>query len=83
MHEFGVTKEEAMAKFFEIATNAWKDSNEECLRPYPVQKEILMRIVNFERIVDVTYKNNEDGYTEPEKVLKPYIIALFIDPIKI
>ncbi|KAH6812179.1 hypothetical protein C2S51_025941 [Perilla frutescens var. frutescens] len=78
MRENGVTKEEAMAKFMEIATNNWKDSNEEYLTP---SRHILTHILNMERLVDVTYKNNQDGYTHPEKVLKPHIIALLLDPI--
>lgn len=83
MRDNGATKEEAIAKFFEIATDAWKDINEECLRPSPHSRDVLMRILNLERIIDVTYKGNEDGYTQPEKVLKPHIIALFVDPIQI
>lgn len=83
MKENGVTKEEAMAKFLDIAMNAWKDINEECMRPSPYSRDVLMRILNLERIIDVTYKGNEDGYTRPEKVLKPHIIALFIDPVQI
>lgn len=82
MRDNGATKEEAIAKFFEIATDAWKDINEECMRPSPYSRDILMRILNLERIIDVTYKGNEDGYTQPEKVLKPHIIALFVDPIQ-
>ncbi|CAA2974643.1 vetispiradiene synthase 2-like [Olea europaea subsp. europaea] len=38
----GMTKEEAMDKFFELANNAWKDINEECLIPILCSKEILM-----------------------------------------
>ncbi|KAL2466319.1 Alpha-humulene/(-)-(E)-beta-caryophyllene synthase [Abeliophyllum distichum] len=83
MKENGVTKEVAVDKFFEMATNAWKDINEECFRPSSSPREILMRILNLERIIDVTYKGNEDGYTQPKKVLMPHIIALFIDPIKV
>lgn len=83
MRDNGATKEEAVAKFFEIATDAWKDINEECMRPSTYSRDVLMRILNLERIIDVTYKGNEDGYTQPEKVLKPHIIALFVDPIQI
>ncbi|KAL2466460.1 Alpha-humulene/(-)-(E)-beta-caryophyllene synthase [Abeliophyllum distichum] len=83
MKENGVTKEVAVDKFFEMATNAWKDINEECFRPSSSPREILMRILNLERIIDVTYKGNEDGYTQPKKVLMPHIIALFIDPIEV
>lgn len=83
MRDKGATKEEAIAKFLEIARDAWKDINEEWLRPSPHSRGVLMRILNLERIIDVTYKGNEDGYTQPEKVLKPHIIALFVDPIQI
>ncbi|XP_022850114.1 vetispiradiene synthase 2-like [Olea europaea var. sylvestris] len=83
MKENGVTKEVAVDKFFEMVANAWKDINEECFRPSSSPREILMRILNLERIIDVTYKGNEDGYTQPQKVLKPHIIALFIDPIEV
>ncbi|XP_042047795.1 (-)-5-epieremophilene synthase STPS3-like [Salvia splendens] len=82
MRDNGATIEEAVAKFFEIATDAWKDINEECMRPSPYSRDVLMRILNLERIIDVTYKGNEDGYTQPENVLKPHIIALFVDPIE-
>ncbi|KAL2466456.1 Alpha-humulene/(-)-(E)-beta-caryophyllene synthase [Abeliophyllum distichum] len=83
MKENRVTKEVAVDKFFEMATNAWKDINEECFRPSSSPREILMRILNLERIIDVTYKGNEDGYTQPQKVLMPHIIALFMDPIEV
>ncbi|CAA3019352.1 vetispiradiene synthase 2-like, partial [Olea europaea subsp. europaea] len=79
MTENGVTKEVVVDKFLKMTTNAWKDINEECLRPTSSSREILMRILNLERNIDVTYKGNEDGYTQPEKVLKPHIIAMFID----
>ncbi|CAA2980660.1 vetispiradiene synthase 2-like [Olea europaea subsp. europaea] len=81
--ENGVTKEAAVEKFLEMATNAWKDINEECLQPTSSSREISMRILNLERIIDVIYKGNEDGYTHPKKVLKPHIIALFIDPLEV
>ncbi|KAL2242564.1 vetispiradiene synthase 3 [Sesamum indicum] len=83
MKENRVTKEEAVNKLFEMATNAWKDINEGCLRPSSYSRDVLIRILNLERIIDVTYKNNEDGYTRPEKVLKPHIVALFVNPIEI
>ncbi|KAG6385962.1 hypothetical protein SASPL_154845 [Salvia splendens] len=69
MRDNGATIEEAVAKFFEIATDAWKDINEEYMRSSPYSRDVLMRILNLERIIDVTYKGNEDGYTQPEKVI--------------
>ncbi|KAL3355509.1 hypothetical protein AABB24_019538 [Solanum stoloniferum] len=84
MRDYGVSTEEAMNKFQEMGETAWKDVNEGILWPVrPVSTEILTRILNLVRIVDVTYKRNQDGYTHPEKVLKPHIIALLVDSIAI
>ncbi|PHT41437.1 hypothetical protein CQW23_20291 [Capsicum baccatum] len=83
MRDYGVSTEVAMEKFQEMAETAWKDVNEGILRPTPVSTEILTRILNLARIIDVTYKHNQDGYTHPEKVLKPHIIALLVDSIEI
>ncbi|KAH0745388.1 hypothetical protein KY285_007045 [Solanum tuberosum] len=84
MRDYGVSTEEAMNKFQEMGETAWKDANEGMLWPVrPVSTEILTRILNLVRIIDVTYKRNQDGYTHPEKVLKPHIIALLVDSIAI
>ncbi|XP_042060897.1 (-)-5-epieremophilene synthase STPS3-like [Salvia splendens] len=84
MRENGVTKEEAKAKFWEMCMDAWKDSNEEYIKACCyISKDILMIIFNLERVIDVVYKNSEDGYTHPQKVLEPHIIALLVDPIKV
>ncbi|KAM3360291.1 hypothetical protein P3S68_020003 [Capsicum galapagoense] len=83
MRDYGVSTEEAMVKFHEMAETAWKDVNEGTLKPAPVTIEILTRILNLARIIDVTYKHNQDDYTHPEKVLKPHIIALLVDSIEI
>ncbi|KAM3201061.1 5-epi-aristolochene synthase 2-like isoform X1 [Capsicum annuum] len=81
--EYGVSTEEAMIKFSEIAEAAWKDINEGMLRPSSVTMEFLTPILNLVRLIDVVYKHNQDGYTHPEKVLKPHIVALLVDSIKI
>ncbi|KAG6393444.1 hypothetical protein SASPL_147685 [Salvia splendens] len=82
--EYGVIKEEAMAKLMEIAMDAWKDTNKEMLRPSCYKsRDLLTVILNFERLVDVTYKDKEDGYTHPEKVLKPLIVDMFVDAFQV
>lgn len=83
MRDYNVSTQVAMEKFQEMAEIAWKDVNEGILRPTPVSAEILTRILNLARIIDVTYKHNQDGYTHPEKVLKPHIIALLVDSFEI
>ncbi|XP_019178967.1 PREDICTED: vetispiradiene synthase 3-like [Ipomoea nil] len=81
MKEYGVSQEKAMEKFQELAELGLKDLNEGLIKPTPVSAEIFLRIVNLARIVFVTYQHNQDGYTHPENVLKPHIIALVVDPI--
>ncbi|XP_073046755.1 germacrene A synthase-like [Primulina eburnea] len=81
--ENGVTMEEAINKIDEMVVAAWKDINDNFKKPFPCSKEVLLIILNFTRIIDVAYKNYEDGYTEPEKVLKPLIVAMSVEPFKI
>ncbi|XP_051118238.1 germacrene A synthase-like isoform X2 [Andrographis paniculata] len=83
MHNKGVAVEEAIAKFYEMASNAWKDMNEELLKPTTHSRDVLIRILNLARLVEVTYKDSQDGYTQPEKVTKAHIMALFVDPVNI
>nr|ANO43018.1 terpene synthase 11 [Tripterygium wilfordii] len=79
MKEHGVSKEEAIEIFQEMIENAWKDINEECMKPTTMSREILLRIFNLIRVMDVMYKH-EDLFTNPAG-MKEYIKSLFIEPI--
>ncbi|VFQ84629.1 unnamed protein product [Cuscuta campestris] len=81
MNEHGVALDVALETFNELAKCALKDLNQGILKPTPVPREILLRILNLSRIVYVTYQHNQDGYTHPEKVLKPHILALLLHPL--
>ncbi|KAL0323919.1 UNVERIFIED_CONTAM: Viridiflorene synthase [Sesamum calycinum] len=83
MKDYGVSEEEAMEEFKNIAENAWKDINEECVKEKSVSMEVLKRVVNLSRLIDVVYKHNQDGYTHPEKVLKPLITGLLVDSFNV
>lgn len=86
INDYGVSVEEAIDKFQEMVENAWKDTNEDILGPIPpaaISNEILMRILNFARVDEVIYMHGQDNYTYPEKKLKHYIIALFVDSFEI
>ncbi|CAL5406940.1 unnamed protein product [Camellia sinensis] len=52
-------------------TNAWKDINQECLRPTAVPMPLLLRVVNLARVINVLYKD-EDGYTHSGTKLKGF-----------
>lgn len=80
--QYGATEEEACVKFRQMVANAWKDMNEECLKPTAVSRHLLARSVNLARMMEVIYEY-DDGYTYAEKCLKEYILSLFVEPIPI
>ncbi|PIN22639.1 cis-muuroladiene synthase [Handroanthus impetiginosus] len=82
MKEHGVSRQEAVSKFFELVEEGWKDLNTEWItKTYTVPEEMLVQLLNYVRVAKVTYNNGQDGYTNPQKVLGPYILALFVDPV--
>ena len=81
MKEYDLSMKDITQKFNLIIENAWKDINQECLKATPISMYILPLVVNFARLVEVTYKDG-DGYTHPQH-LKDTISTLFIDQIPI
>ncbi|XP_006354694.1 vetispiradiene synthase 2-like [Solanum tuberosum] len=83
MQENNLSVEEASAQLSEIAEIAWKDLNKECIKTTTsnMPNEILMRVVNLTRLIDVVYKNNQDGYSNPKNNVKSVIEALLVNPI--
>ncbi|KAL5802256.1 hypothetical protein ACOSQ4_030561 [Xanthoceras sorbifolium] len=81
MKEYGLSMKETAEKFDVIFENAWKDMNEECMKPTTIPMEILLRVANIGRLMEVTYKDM-DGYTNPQ-YLRDDITKLFIDQIPI
>ncbi|KAG5611868.1 hypothetical protein H5410_023149 [Solanum commersonii] len=54
MQENNLCVEEASAQLSEIAENAWKDLNKECIKSTDsMPTDILMRVVNLTRLIDV------------------------------
>ncbi|XP_073056421.1 germacrene A synthase-like [Primulina eburnea] len=81
MKQYGVPKEEALNKFVELAEDSWMTVNKEWVETVSVPRHALKPILNFCRAVMATYKKEKDGFTFPEKSLKPLILAVFLDPI--
>ncbi|KAJ9542776.1 hypothetical protein OSB04_029282 [Centaurea solstitialis] len=77
--EYNVSEEVAIKEIKKIIENAWKDINEECLKPTVVSMALLTPILNLARMIDVVYKF-DDGFTFPGKTLKDYITLLFVTP---
>nr|AIO10965.1 TPS02 [Liquidambar formosana]AMD82310.1 trans-beta-guaiene synthase [Liquidambar formosana] len=82
MKQYGASKQEVFDEFNKQVVNAWKDINEEFLRPTDVPFPLLLRALNFARVMDVLYKD-KDGYTHVGKTTKDRIASLLIDPVAI
>ncbi|KAL5764775.1 hypothetical protein ACOSQ2_017369 [Xanthoceras sorbifolium] len=81
MKQHSISREKTVEAFNVMFENAWKDMNKECMKPTAVSMQLLLRVVNIARLVEVTYKE-VDGYTNP-MYLKDYITKLFIDRMPI
>ncbi|THG14038.1 hypothetical protein TEA_007113 [Camellia sinensis var. sinensis] len=79
MKQHGVSKQEAIVELYKMIENAWRDINEEMIKPTAISMTLLIRVLNLSRISDVVYKY-VDGYTHPE-IIKHNVISLFEDPI--
>ncbi|XP_059629421.1 valerianol synthase TPS1B-like [Cornus florida] len=77
-----MTKEKVVDVFNKGVADAWKDINEESLKPNYISKHILRRSVNLTGLVDCFFKTS-DGYTHPDKVWKYHVVSLYIDAIPI
>ncbi|KAA8523751.1 hypothetical protein F0562_010174 [Nyssa sinensis] len=80
-HE-GASEKKAVAEFQEQVGNAWKDINEEFLRPTAVPMLLLTRVLNLARVIDVLYKD-EDGYVHAQIMMKDLVTSLLINSVPI
>lgn len=81
MKQFGVSKELAVEEMVNIVSDAWKDLNQELMRPHVIPFPLLMRAFNLSRVIDVFYRY-QDSYTHPE-FLKEHVVSLLIETIPI
>ncbi|KAG8386207.1 hypothetical protein BUALT_Bualt03G0125000 [Buddleja alternifolia] len=81
--ENGGSKEEAFAEFEKQIKKAWKDINQECLGQKAVPMMILMRALNFARLINLTYGQGEDAYRNSKTKTKDFIQLLFVEPVSV
>ncbi|XVE80509.1 hypothetical protein DITRI_Ditri14bG0145700 [Diplodiscus trichospermus] len=82
MKQYGVSEEEACYELNKKITDAWKDTNEEYLKPTAVPVSALNCILNLSRMVDL-FEKDEDAYTHIGEEAKTTITSLLIDPIPV
>ncbi|KAI9081569.1 hypothetical protein K1719_036455 [Acacia pycnantha] len=82
MRDHGVSRQEAVDELRKIIKSAWKDMNEECLRPTQVPMPYLIRVLNLARFMEVLYKE-DDSITHSGATMKENLTLLFVDPVPI
>ncbi|XVE80840.1 hypothetical protein DITRI_Ditri15bG0012800 [Diplodiscus trichospermus] len=82
MKQYGASEEEACYEFNKRIMDAWKDINEEFLKPTAVPVSALNRILNLTRVMYLL-KKDEDAYTHVGEEAKTSITSLLIDPIPV
>ncbi|KAF6153765.1 hypothetical protein GIB67_000998, partial [Kingdonia uniflora] len=83
MKEFGVSEEEACLELEKMLDKWWKDTNEGILHgPAVVPMEVVTRILNYNRMMVVIYKDM-NGYTFPKILLKKHISSLLVDSLPV
>ncbi|KAI6684896.1 hypothetical protein NL676_030809 [Syzygium grande] len=80
MKEHGISEQEAEKEIQKRVIDAWKDTNEEFLRPTAVPTPILTQSLNLSRAMDALYSDG-DNYTHSGTKLKGYVTSLFVSPL--
>nr|AGW18155.1 terpene synthase 2 [Copaifera officinalis] len=82
MKQYGVPEDEAYKLLLKEMENAWKDLNEEYMKPSSIPKVVLDRVRNYMRANEFYYDRFVDNYTIGEG-MKDDVAAVFLDPIDI
>ncbi|RVW86329.1 Valencene synthase [Vitis vinifera] len=83
MKQYSVSDQHAYHELNKQVEKAWKDINQEFLRPTAIPMPLLTRVLNFARTGDFMYKGREDIFTNVGEVIKDNVASLFIDPVPI
>ncbi|KAJ4718940.1 Sesquiterpene synthase [Melia azedarach] len=77
--QHGVSEEDAVNVFRKEVENAWKDMNQELLKPTAFPMPLMERVLNLARVMDYLHKDS-DSYTNAHLV-KDQIASLLRDPL--
>jgi len=80
MKQYDAWEKKAIEEIQKMDVNAWKDINEDCMRPTNAPMPLLQHFVNLIRVTDVIYGNDDDAYTIPSS-LKDYVTLLYIEQV--
>ncbi|KAK9072968.1 hypothetical protein SSX86_007290 [Deinandra increscens subsp. villosa] len=77
LKEFDVSKEHVINLFLEKVETAWTKMNQESLICKDVPMPLVMRVINFARVIEVLYKY-EDNFTHVREEQQNHIKSLLI-----
>uniref|UniRef100_A0A2K1WN29 Isoprene synthase, chloroplastic n=1 Tax=Populus trichocarpa TaxID=3694 RepID=A0A2K1WN29_POPTR len=80
MKQYDVSEKKAIEEIQKMDVNAWKDINEDCMRPTNAPMLLLQHFVNLARVTDVIYENDDDSYTIPLS-LKDNVTLLYVEQV--
>ncbi|KAJ0024462.1 hypothetical protein Pint_07422 [Pistacia integerrima] len=80
MKQHGVSEEEAVKMMKVHVEKAWKDMNEDMLKPTSVSMNKLERVLNYACAIHVIYYKSGDSFNNPHK-LKDKVALLLRDPV--
>ena len=78
--QYKVSEKEAYDELNRQVEEAWKDTNQDVLRPTAVPMPLLALALNFSRVMDLVYKDS-DEYSHVGEVGKQVFAALIIEPV--
>ncbi|KAJ6349611.1 hypothetical protein OIU77_007067 [Salix suchowensis] len=78
MGYMGYDEKNAIEEIQKMNATAWKDINEDCMRPTKAPMLLLQQFVNLVRVSYAFYANGDDAYTIPSS-LSDYVTLLFIE----
>ncbi|KAJ6296853.1 hypothetical protein OIU78_022558 [Salix suchowensis] len=78
MKQYNISEKKAIEEIQKMNAAAWKDINEDCMRPTKAPMLLLQQFVNLVRVSYAFYANGDDAYTIPLS-LKDYVTLLFIE----
>ncbi|XP_010694277.2 (-)-drimenol synthase [Beta vulgaris subsp. vulgaris] len=81
MKQYGVGEEEAVKELHNIVEEAWKDLNEEMLRPTTFPRPLMTRILNLSRVIEVFYRLGEDDYSIVSQNMQQKVELVLIHPV--
>ncbi|XP_021754889.1 probable sesquiterpene synthase [Chenopodium quinoa] len=83
MKQFRVTEEIALEELHNVVEDAWKDLNEEMLRPTTLPRPLMNRILDLSRVIEVFYRLGEDDYSIVSKNMQEKVQLVLIDPVNV